>query len=226
MIIIPLGGDERGRSETLLLPLTTMQSSYNLMNRVGWFSILLTPQANTEMVEQQIKELLADRHDVHPDDRRAIGSWNSSKEFKSLQGLFSGINVFLWIVGLGTLMAGMIGVSNIMLIIVKERTKEIGIRKTLGATPASVITMILQEAFIITAVAGYSGVILAVAVMEGVTWFMGQSQMESQYFSDPEISLPVALVAMVLLVIAGVLAGLFPAIKASRIHPVEALREE
>jgi len=221
-----LGGDERGRSETILLPFTTMQRSYNMMNRVGWYSILLSNATDTAMTEQKIKDLLADRHDVHPQDHRAIGSWNSSQEFQSLQGLFSGINIFLWIVGMGTLLAGMIGVSNIMLIIVKERTREIGIRKTLGATPASIVSMILQEAFLITSVAGYSGVVTAVALMEGISWFMAKSQMESEYFSDPEVSLGVALAAMILLVLAGLLAGLFPAVKASRIHPVEALREE
>lgn len=221
-----LGGDERGRSETILLPFTTMQRSYNMMNRVGWYSILLSDQADTNKAEEEIKSLLADRHDVHPDDNRAIGSWNSSREFKSLQGLFSGINVFLWIVGMGTLLAGMIGVSNIMLIIVKERTREIGIRKTLGATPASIISMILQEAFLITSVAGYSGVVLAIGLMEGIAWFMKKSQLQSEYFSDPEVSLGVALSAMVLLVLAGILAGLFPALKAASIHPVEALRDE
>lgn len=220
------GGDRRGRTETIYMPFTTMQRTFNMVNRVGWYSVLLGKNAQTEKIEVEIKKLLAARHDVHPDDRRAIGSWNSSKEFRSIVGLFTGIRVFLWIVGLGTLLAGIIGVSNIMLIIVQERTKEIGIRKALGAPPASIISMILQEAFLITAVSGYAGLVAGVALTEGVSWYMKSAKMQIDYFTDPEISLGVALGAMFILILAGTLAGLYPALKAARIHPVEALREE
>jgi putative ABC transport system permease protein len=208
------------------MPFTTMQRTFNMVNRVGWYSVLLGKNAQTEKIETEIKNLLAARHDVHPDDRRAIGSWNSSKEFRSIVGLFTGIRIFLWIVGLGTLLAGIIGVSNIMLIIVQERTKEIGIRKALGASPFSIISMILQEAFLITAVSGYAGLVSAVALTEGVSWYMKNAKMQIDYFTDPEISLGVALGAMFILILAGTLAGLYPALKAARIHPVEALREE
>lgn len=220
------GGDRRGRTETIYMPFTTMQRTFNMVNRVGWYSVLLGKNAQTEKIEVEIKKLLAARHDVHPDDRRAIGSWNSSKEFRSIVGLFTGIRIFLWIVGLGTLLAGIIGVSNIMLIIVQERTKEIGIRKALGAPPASIISMILQEAFLITAVSGYAGLVAGVALTEGVSWYMKSAKMQIDYFTDPEISLGVALGAMFILILAGTLAGLYPALKAARIHPVEALREE
>lgn len=220
------GGDDRGRSESIIIPYTTLQRTYNRINKVGWFSILVNDNYKGTEVEKEVVSLLANKHNVHPDDRRGIGSWNTSREFESLQGLFIGIRIFLWIVGLGTLLAGMIGVSNVMLIIVKERTKEIGIRKTLGATPASIISMILQEAFLITSVAGYSGVFTAVFLMEIIAFFMEKSQIKTQYFSDPEISLPIAIAAMGVLIISGLLAGFFPAVKASQIHPVEALREE
>jgi putative ABC transport system permease protein len=220
------GGDRRGRTETIYMPFTTMQRTFNMVNRVHWYSVLLGKNAQTEKIETEIKKLLAARHDVHPDDRRAIGSWNSSKEFHSIVGLFTGIRIFLWIVGLGTLLAGIIGVSNIMLIIVQERTKEIGIRKALGAPPASIISMILQEAFLITAVSGYAGLVAGVALTEGVSWYMKSAKMQIDYFTDPEISLGVALGAMCILILAGTLAGLYPALKAARIHPVEALREE
>lgn len=220
------GGDDRGRSESLVIPYTTLQRTYNRINEVGWFSILVDREYKGVNVESEVTKLLGKRHNVHPEDRRGIGSWNTSREFESLQGLFSGIRIFLWIVGLGTLLAGMIGVSNVMLIIVKERTREIGLRKTLGATPISIVSMIIQEAFLITGVAGYSGVISAIVTMELISLFLKRSQMNTQYFSDPEISLPVALAAMGVLIISGLLAGFFPAVKASRIHPVEALREE
>jgi putative ABC transport system permease protein len=220
------GGDQRGKAETIYMPISAMQRTFNMINRVFWFSILVDERAPTDETELAIKRLLAGRHDVHPDDQRAIGSWNSSREFKSIKGLFTGIRIFLWIVGLGTLLAGIIGVSNIMLIIVQERTREIGIRKALGATPLSIVSMVLQEAFLITAVSGLSGLLTSFAITEAVSWYMTKTNMQVDYFSNPEISLGVAFGALVLLILAGTLAGLFPALKAARIHPVEALREE
>jgi putative ABC transport system permease protein len=220
------GGDNRGRLETIFMPFTTMQRTFNMIGRVGWYAVLMENSADADGAETEIKSLLAARHDVHPDDRRAIGSWNSSREFRAIQGLFVGIRIFLWIVGLGTLLAGIIGVSNIMLIIVQERTKEIGIRKALGASPSSIISMILQEAFLITSVSGYAGLVTGVVLTEIVSWYMRSNNMQIDYFAEPEISLGVALGAMVILILAGTFAGLYPALKAARIHPVEALREE
>ncbi len=220
------GGDRRGQTERIYMPFATMQRTFNMIGVVGWYSILLENDVDTEKTEAAIKGLLASRHDVHPEDRRAIGSWNSSKEFRSIHGLFTGIRAFLWIVGLGTLLAGIIGVSNIMLIIVQERTKEIGIRKALGATPASIVSMILQEAFLITAVSGYAGLVVGIFLTETVAWYMKNAAVQVDYFAEPEIGLGVAFGATIILVLAGTLAGLYPALKAARIHPVEALREE
>jgi putative ABC transport system permease protein len=220
------GGDRRGRLETIYIPLTTLQRTFNLMNRVGWYSVLIEDGTAASDVETAIKSLLMSRHEINPKDNRALGSWDSSREYKNLQGLFTGIRVFIWVVGIGTLLAGIVGVSNIMLIIVQERTREIGIRKALGATPFSIISMILQEAFFITALSGYLGVISGIMVMEGISVYVRKRAMDITYFDAPEISLAVALSAMGLLVVAGTLAGLFPALKASKIHPVEALREE
>ena len=220
------GGDRRGALETVYLPLTTTQAAFNLPNRVGWYSLLIADGYRASDVDIAVKNLFISRHTINPKDTRALGSWDSSREYNNLQGLFTGIRVFLWIVGIGTLIAGIVGVSNIMLITVKERTREIGIRKALGATPFSIIAMILQEAFFITSVAGYLGLVAGVFVVEGVATFLRSQPQEVTYFSDPEVSLSVALLAMGLLVISGTLAGLFPALKASKIHPVIALREE
>ena len=137
-------------------------------------------------------------------------------------GLFFGIKTFVWIVGIGTLLAGIVGVSNIMLIIVKERTREIGVRKALGATPRSIVSMIVQEAILITGVAGYFGLLVGIALIFGLNNLMEGQDVE--YFYNPTVQFEVALAAVVVLIIAGALAGLFPALRASRINPIEALR--
>ena len=179
-----------------------------------------------EEVEERIKRFLAARHTIAPEDRQAIGSWNNAREYRQLTGLFRGIRLFLLIVGVGTITAGIIGVSNVMLIVVKERTREIGIRKALGATPRSIVGLVLRESVIITATAGYLGLVAGVGLVELVGYAMERFQIESEYFSRPEADLGIAVLALLLLVAAGVLAGLFPALRAARIKPVEALKEE
>jgi putative ABC transport system permease protein len=137
-------------------------------------------------------------------------------------GVLGGIEMFTWIIGIFTLIAGVVGVSNIMMIIVKERTKEIGIRKAIGATPSSIVMLIVQEAIFITGIAGYIGLMLGVGVLELLNVF----GVEGEFFHRPEVDLSVAVSATLLIVIAGALAGLFPALKAAKVEPIEALRTE
>jgi putative ABC transport system permease protein len=177
-------------------------------------------------VEGRIKSFLALRHKVSPQDPRAIGSWNNAREFDSLKGLFGGVNVFIWIVGIGTIVAGIVGVSNIMLIIVKERTREIGIRMAVGATPGSIVGMIIHESVLITSVSGYLGMVAGVGVIELVSRLMDAFKMQNQYFSNPYVDIRIAITATVLLVLAGTAAGFFPAMRAAGIKPIEALKEE
>ena len=143
-----------------------------------------------------------------------------------MQGIFSGINSFSWFVAIGTIIAGMVGVGNIMLIIVKERTKEIGIRKSVGAKPISIITMIVLEALVISSVAGYLGLVSGVALIEGIALMMEQFGMQNDFFANPEIDFNVAISAIGVLVISGILAGLIPGIIAARVNPVLALRDD
>jgi putative ABC transport system permease protein len=220
--------EEGGRSdaEKIFIPLTTLQQTFNQQNNLDNFA--LTPEDNIdpEELEIRIKAKLASRHNMSPDDAKALGSFNSGKAVQKFVALFTGISIFIWVVGIGTIIAGIVGVSNIMLIIVKERTREIGIRKALGATPRSIVTLIIQEAIVITSFAGYIGLVLGVALMEGLKSFMKTAKIESPFFSNPDIDIKIAIIAMVILVVAGALAGLFPARKAANINPIEALKAE
>ena len=173
-----------------------------------------------------MKRVLQSRHNIAPDDTRAIGSFNAEKEAKKFMGLFGGIRLFVWLVGLGTLLAGAIGVSNIMLIVVNERTKEIGIRKALGATPYSIISMILTESILLTTFAGYSGLVIGVGMLEGMNYMMTRYGADAGFFKNPEIEFSTAIMATAILVVSGALAGLMPALKAVSINPILALRTE
>lgn len=218
--------EDQDALKTIYVPLTTMQQAFHFGENFYFFMVLADPTVAGDVVEEKVKTVLQRRHSVHPDDRQAIGSWNMGREFGQLQALFRGINVFIWLVGAGTIVAGIVGVSNIMLILVKERTKEIGIRKALGATPASIISLILQESVMLTAVSGYLGLVASVGLIEGISYAMDKFHLQSDYFSNPEIDFRTAIIATILLVVTGAIAGYIPARQAANINPIEALRSE
>ena len=219
------GNQAERDTQTLFIPFTTFQKAFNYGNVVGWLAVVAKDDQPATLVEEKIISVLKGRHKVAPEDERAFGSFNAYEEFKQIQGLFSGISTLIWIVGTGTLMAGIIGVSNIMLIIVKERTREIGVRRAIGATPKSIITQIILESVVLTSMAGYMGLLLGIFLTELIAKQLGPQQ-EDTMFTNPTIDLQVALTALFILVIAGALAGLIPARKAVRIKPIEALRAE
>ncbi len=219
-------GGNREEAETIAIPFYTMQQAFNMKNWVHFYVMNIKTDHPLTEVESRIKKFLALRHKVSPEDPRAIGTWNNAREFNSLKGLFGGVNTFMWIVGIGTIIAGIVGVSNIMLIIVKERTREIGIRMAVGATPGSIIGMIIHESVLITAVSGYLGMVAGVGVIELVSRLMDAFKLQNQYFANPSVDIRIAITATVLLVLAGTAAGLFPALKAAGIKPIEALKEE
>jgi putative ABC transport system permease protein len=193
-------------------------------NKVGWFSVMAAEKVSAEDAEQKALALLRERHQIAPDDKRAIGHWNMEVEFKKMSGLFSGIEMLVWFVGIGTLLAGIIGVSNIMLIVVKERTREIGVRRAIGATPASIVGQLIMESVTLTAVAGYTGLVIGIGLLELVSSSIPQG--DGTMFVNPGVDLAVALKALGILILSGLLAGLIPAQRALEISPVEALRAE
>jgi len=197
---------------------------YNRGNRLGTMSMTVgdaSVERSNEMVEQ-IRADLAKRHHFNPEDQRAVHIWNNVENYTQFMTLFANIRLFIWVIGIGTIIAGIVGVSNIMMIVVKERTKEIGIRKSMGATPGSVISLVLQESILITAFAGYIGLIAGVGLLELFSKYVPASG----YFANPEVNINVALGATAMLILAGTLAGFVPAKKAASVKPVVALRDE
>lgn len=218
--------DNREDAQTVFIPSTTLQQTFNQYNKVDFFAMVPQEGIPASVIEERVKGLLAKRHHISPEDNRALGSANVEEEFKRVQGLFIGIKGFSWVVSIGTIIAGIIGVGNIMLIVVKERTKEIGIRKALGATPWSVISLILQESIVITGVAGYVGLVTGTGLIALINYLLKKFEAEGEFFANPEVNLTIALTAMILLVVCGAIAGLIPATKAANINPVVALRDE
>ena len=175
-------------------------------------------------IEEKIKTQFALKHKFSMKDKRAIYLRNGIEDYTEFQTVFTFIKGFIWFVGIGSIIAGVIGVSNIMLIIVKDRTKEIGIRKAMGATPWSIISMIMQEAIFLTGVAGYIGLASGLGLIYGVQQIMEQNDIESEFFRNPEVNTIVVVVALFILVISGAIAGLIPALQATRVNPVTAMK--
>ncbi|MEJ2595498.1 MAG: ABC transporter permease [bacterium] len=215
------GRDDNQR--VIYIPITTAQKVFMTKDIVGTLAVTVGSNDihESERMEGEIRELIARNHRFDVEDENAMFIWNGVEEFKRFMDLFAAIRMFIWVIGIGTIIAGIVGVSNIMMIAVKERTKEIGIRKSLGATPWSIILLILQESVFITALAGYIGMVLGVGLLELVS-----PHIQSEFFKNPEANLQIAISATILLVIAGMIAGYVPARRAAAIKPVEALRDE
>jgi putative ABC transport system permease protein len=220
---VNFGGE---KAQTIFIPLTTFQRVYNWGDIIGWFAFTSKPGVAASEVEEKAAALLKRRHTVAPEDTQGIGSFNMEKQYNQMTGLFAGINGLIWIVGIGTLLAGVIGISNIMLVIVKERTKEIGIQRAIGAKPWNIISQIITESVFLTTFAGYFGLVIGVGILEGVNYALVSSGAESNMFKNPNIDFNMAVTALVILVISGAIAGLIPARKAVSIKPIDALRYE
>jgi putative ABC transport system permease protein len=219
------GGNADRILNTVNLPFTTFQQVFNGGDEVGWFAITGSSAISAEDLEARVRSQLAKRHRYDPSDEQAVGSFNTGKEFRKMASLFSIINLVLWFAGIMTLGAGVVGVSNIMLISVRERTKELGVRKALGANPLEIIRMVVAEALTLTLVSGYIGVVLGIAMLEGAAVAISKLG-PSVPLGPPDVGLGLAFGAMGVLAVFGALAGIVPAYHAAAIQPVEALRTE
>ena len=217
-----------GRSDDLvILPFTTMQSAYNQGDIIHFMAAVAKDDIDASYIEKEIKNILKTQNNIAPSDERAVGSFNISQMFKMFSYLFLGIRTLIWIVGMGTLIAGAIGVSNIMLVSVRERTKEIGIRRALGAKPRDIITQIINESLVLTSIAGFVGLSMGVGILAFFDNLINNLPPENGIFiKNIMINFNVAILASVVLIIIGLLAGLLPAWRAMQIKPIEALSEE
>jgi putative ABC transport system permease protein len=213
-----------GPGSDIHIPFTTFQLIYNQGENIGWMMLTGKPEADISQIEQDTKLLLKNLHDIHPEDKRAFGSFNLGKEFSKIKGFLTGMQFLTWFVGLATLVAGVFAIGNILLITVKERTKEIGVRRALGATPFEIKRQIVLEAVFITILAGLIGIISGGWILIAIDTFLGQG--DDAVFVNASVQISIVFVALVILVFLGTLIGLIPAFKATSIKPIEALREE
>lgn len=218
--------DEDGRQDNqraLYIPITTAQRVFIGRERVQTMAITVASRdvEDSKRMEDEVRTRLAQRLRFDKKDEQAMFIWNGVQEFKQFMDLFAAIRMFVWVIGVMTIIAGIVGVSNIMMIAVKERTKEIGIRKSMGATPLSIIMLVMQEAVFITGIAGYIGLVLGIGLLELIN-----PHIQTEFFRNPAVDLRVAITATLVLIFAGMLAGFFPARRAARIKPVAALRDE
>ncbi len=220
------GDRSEADSETIYIPFTTYQQAFNGRGRVGWFSIIAKDGYSASKLLEDSLALLRERHAVAPDDLRAFGSFDLAAQFNKMNGLLSGIGVLMWVVGIGTLAAGAIGVSNIMTIVVKERTAEFGLRRAIGARPLQIISQVSLEAILLTLLAGGAGLMVGVALTEGVGFLLESGGSPPAMFRQPGLTFAQAFTSLCILIFAGLVAGIIPARRAVAIPPVEALRAE
>jgi putative ABC transport system permease protein len=218
-----------GRSEeSIFLPFSTLQQIQNQGDKIYFIAVSVKQGVPFQVVADDIVTILKAQNEISPTDPQAVGQISIAKQFETFNLLFIGIDILVWIVGMGTLLAGIIGVSNIMMVTIKERTKEIGVRRALGAKPFNIINQVLSESLLLTSLAGLTGLTVGVFLLDVVNRFLSAqpSAQETTFFQDPEISIQVAVSATIVIIISGLLAGLIPAWRALQIKAIDAIREE
>lgn len=210
--------------DTAYIPFTTFQKVYNRSDKIDWMMITANEGVDIKQMEKDILLTLKNLHKVHPDDSRAFGSVNLGEQIAKFTGFLTGMQFLTWFVGIATLIAGVFAIGNILLITVKERTKEIGIRRAIGATPISIKRQIILESVFLTTIAGMLGIVFGGVVLYLMDSFLGNG--EDAVLLNPTVNIPIILIAFTILIILGTLIGLIPAYMATIIKPIEALREE
>lgn len=211
--------------QTVFIPFTTMRYTFSRGDKVHFLVCTTKPGYDAVQLEEEVKAILREAHDIAPGDEKAVRSFNIEKEFRMFQNLTLGVNALVWIVGLGALFSGIIGISNIMLVTVRERMREIGVRRALGARPLTILGQIMSESVVLTTVAGLGGFLLGVFALQMAAQAMSGAE-ESGLFIAPFISFNVGLLSILILIVSGLLAGIMPTLKALQIKAIDAIRDE
>lgn len=221
------GGNAEQEQKNIFIPFTTFQQAFNYGDKVGWMALTAKDETSITDLKPKILEMIKALHSVHPADDRAVGNFDLYEQFNKVQSLFNILKVIAYFVGTLVLISGVIGISNIMLIVVKERTKEIGIRRALGATPAAIRGQILSESIFLTIISGMLGIAVATGIIAVLNMVLDSMPADSNtMFASPSVDLGVVFVALLILVGSGLLAGFIPAQTAINVKPVDALRTE
>lgn len=221
------GGNAEQEQKNIFIPFTTFQQAFNYGDKVGWMALTAKDESSITELKPKILEIIKALHSVHPTDERAVGNFDLYEQFNKVQSLFNILKVIAYFVGTLVLISGVIGISNIMLIVVKERTKEIGIRRALGATPGAIRGQILSESIFLTIISGMLGIAVATGIIALLNMALDSMPPGGNtMFANPSVDLRVVFVALLILVGSGLLAGFIPAQTAINVKPVDALRTE
>lgn len=221
------GEDAEEDLQSIRIPFTAFNQAFHKGDEVGWLCLLFDEEVHADSAAAEIMSVLKARLSIHPDDNRAFGHWTVAREFEEIQSVFSAIRWVSFVFGGLALLAGIIGIMNIMLITVRERTNELGIRRALGATPGVVVRQIMGETLLLTTLFGLMGAILGVATIEGINALLGSMpDLQGGSFRNPEVSIDIVLQSLLTMVVMGAFAGILPAFRAVSIRPVEAIRTE
>jgi putative ABC transport system permease protein len=213
----------------VFIPFSTLQQTLNQGDVIHLLCVNIKPEFPVQRVINDVQAVLKAQNEIAPDDPQAVTVQNLASQFATFNMLFTGIDILVWLVGMGTLLAGIIGVSNIMMVTIRERTREIGVRRALGAKPFNIISQVMSESLLLTSLAGLTGLSLGVFVLDVVDRILTaqpESQNGSTFFEHPSVSIETALAATAVLLFSGLLAGLIPAWRAMKIKAIDAIREE
>lgn len=220
---VNMGGDVQ---ETVFIPYSTLQQAFNMGDEVHFLGVTAKKGRTASEVEEEVSSILKNANNISLSDKQAVLSFNIEKQFQMINNLLLGVDLLIWLIGIGTLLTGIVGVTNIMLVTVRERTREIGVRRALGARPISILSQIVSESLILTTIAGLGGFLLGILVLQGVTYVLFSVPSENMFFMPPIVSFSAAIASMMILICAGVIAGIVPSVRALQIKAIDAIRDE